>query len=140
MPTYFFHGTKAAFRRGDIIRPRAEHRGAPTKAPTVDGSRAPDSDNWVHVTTRLSLAWAYAHASGECGDPIVLVVEPQGVLKTDPEHSEWMQAYRCESARVLAVDAAPPFSAEEAARHWKPAVEDPNTSARARVVKPVKKD
>jgi hypothetical protein len=136
MPTYYFHGTKGSFRRGDIVRPRAEHRGAPTEAPTVDGSRAPDSDNWVHVTTRFSLAWAYAHASGESGNPIVLVVEPEGVPEIDPEHSDWMQAYRCESARVIAVDAAPPFSPEEAARHWKPAIEDVNASAKAHVVKP----
>lgn len=135
MTTYYFHGTKASLRHGDTVRPRAEHHGAPTNAPTVDGSRAPDSDNWVHVTTRFTLAWAYAHASGECGDPIVLIVEPGGVLETDPEHSDWMQAYRCESARVLAVDAAPPFSAEEAAKHWKPAVEDLNAHEKAHVVK-----
>jgi len=96
MPTHYFHGTKAAFKSGDLLRPRREHGGAPTSARTVDGSRHPDSDDWVHVTTCFSLAWAYAHASGESGDPVVLVVKPRGILEPDPEHSDRMPAYRCE--------------------------------------------
>lgn len=115
----FFHGTKAAFMPGDILLPRREHGNAPTDAPLVPGGeRLAASDEYVYVTRRYLLAWAYAHMSGGSGDPVVLVVDPQGEVERDPESSDDMHAYRCKSARVLVVDDLVPISAEVAARGW----------------------
>jgi hypothetical protein len=41
---------------------------------------------------------AYAHKSGGSGDPVVLVVEPQGTIEPDPESYDHSDAYRCVSA------------------------------------------
>lgn len=137
---YYFHGTKVAFAQGDVLLPRKEHDGAPTNAPlTPGGERHHASDGYVYVTTRLLLAWAYAHASGASGEPVVLKVEPQGPIEPDPEHSAHMYAYRCKSARVLVADDEPAISAEVAERSWKDATFDLNQSPK-RVIKNVKRD
>lgn len=115
----FFHGTKAALKPGDFLLPRKEHGSAPTNAPLVPGGeRLAASDEYVYVTRRYLLAWAYAHMSGASGDPVVLVVDPQGEVEPDPESSDHMYAYRCKSARVRAVDDLVPIGAEAAARGW----------------------
>lgn len=115
-----FHGTKATLKPGDLVLPRGEHGGEPTNAPLVPGGeRRPSSDEYVYVTRRYLLAWAYAHMSGASGDPLVLVVDPQGEIEPDPESSDHMYAYRCRSARVRAVDDLVPISAETAEQGWK---------------------
>jgi len=138
---YYFHGTKASFTEGDVLRPRKEHGGAPTTAPLIPGGeRHQSSDDYVYVTRRFYLAWAYAHASGGHGEPMVLNVEPQGSIERDPEHSDHMYAYRCESARVLFVDDKVAIGAEEAERSWKEAPPDPTATLTPYVVKNVKRD
>lgn len=77
------------------------------------------SDRFVYVTTRYYLAWAYAHASGGEGSPIVVLVKPQEPVEPDPEHSDAACAYRCKSARIYAVDAKQPFNAAVASAGWK---------------------
>lgn len=89
------------------------------------GDRLPESDDWVYLTTDFLLAWAYAHAAGGDGPPVVLMAKPQGMLEHDPEHSDWMPVYRCEWALVELVDAEPRITAEQAALGWKAAASRP---------------
>lgn len=133
----YFHGTKAPLKPGDSLVPRKEHGSEPTNAPLVPGGeRLPASDEYVYVTRRYLLAWAYAHMSGASGDPVVLVVDPRGEIEPDPESSDYMYAYRCQSARVRAVDDLVPISAETAEKAWK----QPDHDLPAYVVKPAKPD
>lgn len=116
----FFHGTKGTFRPGEMLRPRREHGAPPTTAPlTPGGGRLATSDDYVYVTRRYLLAWAYAHKSGGDGEPVVLLVKPEAPVEPDPEHSVGMWAYRCPAARVVAVDDRVPISPEVADRAWK---------------------
>lgn len=129
----YFHGTKASLKPGDVLLPRKEHGCEPTDAPLVPGGeRLPASDEYVYVTRRYLLAWAYAHMSGASGDPVVLLVDPQGEIEPDPESSDHMHAYRCQSARVRVVDDLVPISAETAEKAWK----EPDHDLPAYVVKP----
>ena len=124
----YFHGTKASFKQGDVLLPRKEHGGAPTNAPlTPGGERLLASDEYVYVTRRYLLAWAYAHESGGSGDPVVLWVEPQGAIEPDPESSDHMYAYRCQSARVSLVDDRVAISAEVAREAWQKPADDLST-------------
>lgn len=133
---YYFHGTRASLTRGDVVLPRKEHGGPPTSGPLIPGGqRLLASDDYVYITRRHKLAWAYAHASGGRGKPIVLIVEPQGTVEPDPEHSTHMHAYRCKSAQVLLVDDTPAISAEVAENNWK---REPTESQPTYVVKNVK--
>jgi len=125
----YFHGTKASFKPGDVLLPRTQHGSAPTNAPlTPGGVRRPASDEYVYVTRRHLLAWAYAHKSGASGAPVVLWVERQGTIEPDPEHSAHMHAYRCESARICIVDDRAAISTEVAEKGWKPAIDNPHLS------------
>jgi hypothetical protein len=133
---HYFHGTKASLKRGDVVVPRNLHGGPPTNAPlTAGGERLPESDEYAYVTTDYYFAWAYAYASGETGEPVVLVVEPRGFIESDPEQSEHMNAYRCHSALVLAVDRKAAFSAEAAEKGWKTATDNPSASLKGFVVR-----
>lgn len=123
---HYFHGTKAPLRRGDMVLPRRIHGGPATNAPlTPGGTRLPESDDYVYVTNDYNFAWACAYESGALGEPVVLVVKPQGNLELDPEHSAHMGAYRCEAALVLAVDNQAPFDAEAAKKGWRAASDTP---------------
>lgn len=131
----WFHGTKAPIKQGETVLPRREHGGAPTNAPlTPGGERFQATDDYVYVTMRYGLACAYAHMSGGSGDPVVLLVEPQGTIEPDPESYDHLYAYRCESARVLAVGEVP-ISAEVPEASWK----EPAETLTAFVVKNVKR-
>ncbi len=52
------------------------------------------------------------------GKPKVLSVVPVGTVTRDPEHSLAMEAYRCESARVVAVSMMPEITEEAARNGW----------------------
>lgn len=114
-----YHGTRRGFTRGGWLMPRADHGGSGTTAPTAPGRESPDdADRWVHFTGDLILAWVYAwHAPGR-GRPKVLVVEPHGRAERDPEHSPGMDAWRCESAKVVRVLTDPAISEAEARAGW----------------------
>ena len=77
-----------------------------------------DAERYVYVTTSRELAWVYAwHARGR-GRPRVLTVTPLSDVWHDPEHSPDMEAYRCESAFVTAVDLDPLVSEQDARAGW----------------------
>ena len=118
VPMTFYHGTRRGFRPGGYVFPQSFHGEEGTSAPLTSGSQQPDdAGRWAYVTTSLELAWVYAwHAPGR-GRPKVLVVRPAG-LQEDPEHSPYMQAFRCESARVLKVDIHPVMTEDEARSGW----------------------
>jgi hypothetical protein len=118
--TTFYHGTRRGFTRGGYVTPRTFHHGKGTTAPLMPGAtpRA-DSERYVYVTTSPELAWAYAYASVGRGRPKVLVVEPQGDVTPDPEHSPDMEAFRVDGwARVLEVQTEPLMTEEEAMAGW----------------------
>ena len=119
MSEAFYHGTRAAYGRGGYLFPRSWHGGAATTAPVATGREpAPDAADWVYVTTSLTVAWVYAWCAPGRGKPKVLVVRPSGTLEPDPEHSPRMEAYRCESARVLSILREPVMTGEEARSGW----------------------
>lgn len=115
----WFHGTRRGFTRGGYLFPRNDHGGPGTTAPTNPGMTSPeDSADWVHITRDPVLAWAYAWSAPGRGKPKVLTVEPHGPVEDDPEHSVRMDAWRCEWAKVVAVDTDPALSEEEALAGW----------------------
>lgn len=113
------HGTRRPFQRGGLLLPRSEHRGPGTTAPLNPGKQEPaDAAQWVYLTTDLRLAWVYAwHAPGR-GRPRVLTVAPLGEVEADDEHSAAMAAFRCQAAKVVAVDLSPVLDEEEARAGW----------------------
>lgn len=115
----FYHGTRRGFTRGGVLLPRSKHGGAGTTAPVNPGMRQPqDASSYVYVTTDVAIAWVYAwHAAGR-GKPKVLVVQPIGEVKPDPEHSPAMSAYRCEWARVESVLTEPTITEQQAREGW----------------------
>lgn len=119
-PPTMYHGTRAGYRgRGGLVLPRSKHGGKGTNAPLKPGrTERADSADWVYLTSNKTLAWVYAwHAPGR-GRPKVLTVMPLSEVFADPEHSEDMEAFRCEAAHVLAVDLDPEIDEYEAAAGW----------------------
>lgn len=134
----YFHGTRGAWEVGQEVVPRRVSGEPPTNAPLVLGAEPHEaSENYAYVTRRYLLAWAYAHKSGRSGEPVVLFVRPQGTIEPDPEHSDHMYAYRCDSALVRLVDESVPISAEVAEQAWKLPAADPAENLRALVVERV---
>jgi hypothetical protein len=120
LPPPLFHGTRRPFMKGGLLLPRAKLGGAPATSAPMKAGRAPnpDAENWVYVTTSLTLAWVYAwHAPGR-GRPRVLTVTPLGPVYDDPEHSPDMEAYRTDAAVVAAVDLEPLVSEADARAGW----------------------
>jgi hypothetical protein len=116
----WFHGTRRGFTRNGWLFPRAFHGGVGTSAPLQPGRESPaDSVGFIYITTDENLAWAYAYEAVGRGKPKVLVVEPQGEIEHDPEHSHDMPAYRCNGmARVVDVFTDAPFTEEESRAGW----------------------
>jgi hypothetical protein len=114
-----YHGTRRPFTVGGLLVPRAVHGGPGTTAPLNPGcSEQPDAANFVYLTDDVTLAWVYAwHAPGR-GRPRVLTVAPLGTVERDPEHSWRSGAWRCEAARVTAVDLTPSITEADARSGW----------------------
>lgn len=119
-PPPLYHGTRAGFQKGGLLMPRRFHQTKRTTTAPLKPGRQPraDSENYVYVTTNKTLAWVYAWHSTGRGRPRVLRVIPMGRIWSDPEHSEDMEAYRCESALVAEVDFEPLITEEEARSGW----------------------
>lgn len=118
-PPPLYHGTRSGFTKGGLLLPRSKHRGKGTTAPLKPGySERADARDFVYVTASVELAWVYAWHSQGRGRPRVLTVRPLSPVWQDPEHSEDMEAYRCEAAFVLAVDFDPSVSEADARAGW----------------------
>jgi hypothetical protein len=135
---HYFHGTRGTWKRGDRVIPRKVSGEPPSRARLTPGAQPREaSENYVYVTLNWNLAWAYAHKAGRPGEPVLLVVHPEGELSPDPESSDAMKAYCCAAAMVLAVDDQPPFSAEDAEKGWKLPISDASEKVDTFVVKRV---
>jgi hypothetical protein len=97
--TTFYHGTRAGFRRGGYLFP-VDFHGKEARPGHVEGGTA-----WVYFTTDRETAEWYAFQAKGRGRAKVLTVEPMGAVLVDPSTFDYEEdQYRCEMARVVAVD------------------------------------
>jgi hypothetical protein len=74
---YFFHGTKARLRRGDLVMPASKVEGGKTNYDATD-------KDYAYAMTRADHALDYAEVSHQEGKPVVYRVRSLGDHEPDP--------------------------------------------------------